>query len=168
MKTSTLLAAAAAALFATSFAHAETASTIEPRTASQSSTASYDASTRHLSIPSLQIGTLVYSNVVLRFDGGAVISVGASAPVTTGSIAHTCTTSNFSTAKYNAITSGLTVDQISAQLGCKSNPAGTIRMSGFTMFCWGDPDGAFISVYFNFDGSLSTTLGSTLKVSHGW
>ena len=131
-------------------------------------TASYDAATRYLTIPSVRVGDTVFSDLVIRLDGIAVISVGATAPATS-TVTDTCTVANFTTAKFNAIALGMSLDQVSQVMGCKNNPGLTQRASQYVVYAWNSIP-AMIMVWFNPDGTKVTgILGSdSFKTSAGF
>src|SRR4051794_31646113 len=87
----------------------------------QGQTATYDVNTHILTIPSIQVGNNVYSNLSYRVDSGAVQSVGPGVPV--GIIATACTDANFTLDKYNAVALGMTVAQVNLLFGCQYSPA---------------------------------------------
>ena len=130
-------------------------------------TATFDNATRYLTIPSVQAGTSVYSNVVVRLDSFAIISVGSETPVRS-SVADICVAANFTTAKYNAIALGMTPDQVNQTIGCKFNPSYTQRSASFTVYTW--VASGFIQVYFDPAGTTVTGLaGNTLfKTANGF
>lgn len=131
-------------------ANAQTAQTVQ-----------YDASTGYLTIPSLALPSTVYvygtiySNVVIRLDSFAVISVGSSAPATTLPVSGTCTSANLSVGRYNAIAVGMTLDQVNQTFGCYSSS--TLRSSSFVFHRWNSSNtSATIGVYFNASGTTVT------------
>ena len=113
-------------------------------------TATFNNATRYLTIPSVQAGTSIYSNVVVRLDSFAIISVGGEAPVFSSvapvspSAADTCVTANFTIAKYNAISLGMTLDQVTQIIGCK--PQLSYRSSSEFQYVWRDINERFIFV----------------------
>ena len=124
-------------------------------------TATFNNATRFLTIPSVQVGTTVYSNVVVRLDSFAIISVGSETPVSS-SVAATCVTANFTTAKYNAIALGMTPDQVNQTIGCKFNPAFTQRTQSFLLITW-NFSGSLMQVYFDPAGTIVTApLGTDI------
>jgi hypothetical protein len=46
-------------------------------------TATYDSKTRYLTLPSVQVSGTMYSNVIIRLDSVAVVSIGTAAPTAT-------------------------------------------------------------------------------------
>lgn len=120
---------------------------------------SYDPASNRLTIDSVQLGNTVYTNVVVTV--GNVLSVGgshaASSPVTA-----TCTPTNFTTAKFNAIALGMTLDQVSQVMGCVNNPAMTQRSTSYVAYAWtgGVGSNALIMVFFDVNGSAVTPIGN--------
>lgn len=126
----------------------------------------YDPSTGTLTIPQVQIGQTYYNNVVVKLNNITVESVGSTAPVS-GPVSQTCTSANFTTATYNAIAVGMTLDQVNQAVGCAYSPNLTQRATSFTAFVWSDST-AHIIVYFDASGSKVTLLGTTYKTSSGF
>ena len=120
-------------------------------------TATFDNATRYLTMPSVQVGTTVYSNVVVRLDSFAIIYVGSETPVSS-SLPTTCVTTNFTTAKYNAIALGMTPDQVSQTIGCKFNPAFNTRSQSHLLITWANSYSSMIQVYFDPAGTMVTGL----------
>lgn len=59
------------------------------------------------------------------------------APVCSGpQVSETCGPNNFTEAKYNAIVTGMTVDQVNQTIGCKYDPQQTVHGPGFVMRLW--------------------------------
>lgn len=131
-------------------------------------TASYDAATRYLTIPSVRVGDTVFSDLVIRLDGIAVISVGATAPATS-SVTDTCAAANFTTARFNAIALGMSLDQVNQVMGCKNNPSLTLRASQYVAHGWNNIP-ALIMVWFNPDGTKVTGVSGSdsFKTSSGF
>ena len=121
-------------------------------------TATYDSSTRYLTIPSVQVGETVYRNLVIRLDSFAIVSVESAAAATTPApvaVAATCTSANLTVAKYNAIAVGMTLDQVNQTLGCSSST--TVRGTAFVFYRWNSTNtSATIGVYFNLAGTTVT------------
>ena len=123
-------------------------------------TATYDPNTGYLTIPSLALpsgvfvyGT-VYSDVVIRLDSFAVISLGSSAAATPP-VAATCTSANLTIAKYNTIVLGMTLDQVKQHLGC--NYSATVRTDSWIFYRWTSTNSsALIGVYFDASGTTVT------------
>ena len=83
---------------------------------------------------------------------------------TGGTVTATCTFSNFTIAKYDAIAVGMTPNQVSQTMGCANNPAFTQRGTNYLVYVWVDTNGsgARILVYFDQNGLLVMPLaGST-------
>lgn len=131
-------------------------------------TATFNNATRFLTIPSVQAGTSVYSNVVVRLDSFAIISVGSETPVSS-SVAATCVTANFTTAKYNAIALGMTPDQVNQTIGCKFDPSFTQRNQSHLVYGWSNISSLML-VYFDPAGTKVTALlgGDIFKSAIGF
>ena len=84
----------------------------------------FDESTNILTIDAVVVEGIQYNNVVVRLNAFDVISVGSSTPADDGTVAETCTDANFTLAKYNAITEGMTLDQVNQIIGCKNDAYG--------------------------------------------
>ena len=154
MKTSTLLAAVAATLCASSFAQAE--SIPQPRLFAATPTATFNEANRYLTLPTLQIGTQTFTDVVFRIDGGALISVGATPPVVVPVVAETCTVANFTSATFNAVKVGMSFSQVQSAIGCKNNAGMTQRTAANTIYNWGASYATYMIVWFDASGSTVT------------
>lgn len=129
---------------------------------------SYDPSTNRLTIDSIQVGGTVYTGVVVTV--GSVISVGGSKQVAS-SVSATCTAANITTASFNAIQEGMSVEQVNQVMGCQYTPALTLKGPTFVVYSWAIPSTTtYITVWFDSSGSKVTRLGgsaSSFKDSHG-
>lgn len=110
-------------------------------------TATYDPLTKVLRVPSIQVGNEVYPNLVYRADSGAVLSIGNSANI--AAIASSCTADLLTQAKYNALTPGMTMEQVVAMMGCLSDQKLDVRTPLFSAFTWIANNGKLITVYFD-------------------
>lgn len=127
----------------------------------------FDPASKNLTIPSVQVGGTVYTNVVLRLDSFAVISVGGSQAPT---VSEVCSKSNFSNQIFNAINLGMTLSQVNSTIGCMYTPSRTGRSSTFTSYTWTVVEQALaIVVYFDANGNLVTNQGGGFfKVAAGF
>lgn len=121
----------------------------------------YDPATRQLTIPEVAIGSTVYSQVVIRLDNFAVVSVG---PVVTPPIGNgtECTSANFTRAKYDAIALNMTQNEVNQLIGCIDDPRQTVRVSGYVSRAWialDGPSAKAITVYFNETTNRVAALG---------
>lgn len=130
-------------------------------------TASYDGATRYLTIPSVRVGDTIFSDLVIRLDGIAVISVGQTNPAV--AVAEKCTLANFTVAKLNAIQAGMTASEISQIIGCNYSSSMTTRGVDFVEYVWVSlPDSALISVFFDANGVKATPFAGLLKSGAGF
>ena len=73
------------------------------------------------------------------------------------SLVGVCTSSNLSLANYDAVSLGMSLAQVNAQLGCQPTSALTVRGDGYVAYDWTDNVGQSISV--DFDGAGTTVTG---------
>ncbi len=83
----------------------------------------------------------------------------------TGTVTNACDPSNFTYAKFNAITVGMTLDQVKLTIGCTNDPTITSRISNFVGLGWKArvPNSLlsyFIWVYFDSTGAIVTDMAS--------
>jgi hypothetical protein len=71
----------------------------------------YDAALRELTLPQVALGQTVYRNVTIRLESFALLSSGM--PTTA-----TCTPEMFTQAAYGQIARGMTVEDVTAIIGC--------------------------------------------------
>lgn len=130
-------------------------------------TATFSESNRQLTLPSVQVGNVLFSNVVVRLDAFTVLASGPGTPISLGA----CTEANFTTARYNAIAIGMTPDQVNDTMGCVFTPALTQRGPGYVALAWSPASTrGLVVVFFDANGSVVTPLaGSTsFKSSSGF
>lgn len=129
-------------------------------------TATFNESTRYLTLPSVTVGVTTYNNVVVRLDSFAVVSVGSVGNA--GGIAATCGGGNLTLSKFNAIAIGMSLAQVNQLLGCQYAADYVQRSSFFTAYTWVSLNsGAFIYVYFDPAGNFVQDLGGSFKLSSG-
>ncbi|MFC4158978.1 hypothetical protein [Chitinimonas lacunae] len=118
---------------------------------------SYDPATNRLTVDSVQVGDTIYTNVVISV--GQIHSIGGSRPATP--VAPTCSSANFTTAAFNAIKVGMTLDQVNQTMGCQYDAGATIRIQGAVVYRWQSltPTVKMVQVWFNADGTLVTPPG---------
>lgn len=130
-------------------------------------TAVYDEATRNLTVPSIRLGLTTFTNLVVRLDAIALVSVDP-APST---VTDKCSVSNFSADKFNAIVPGMTLAQVSTLMNCKPNSSRTNRSSsGYTTYEWTDDADQYaylytnMKIYFDVNGLKVTvfSIGSTI------
>lgn len=118
---------------------------------------SYDPATNQLTVDSVTVNGVNYKAVVTIAN---VVSV---SPVTAAPAAQ-CGAANFTTAIYNAIKPGMTVDQVNAVIGCQFTPSLTVRSTGQIQYQWfvSSPTAGtkFILVFFDSTSLLSLRTGS--------
>jgi len=112
--------------------------------------AAYDSGTRYLTLPNVTVGPATYTDVVIRLDTFAVISVGGSAGTGVACIPGTLTAS-----KFNAISVGMTLTQVNQLLGCQYTASGMGGTTFYTRYIWMSADGAVVfTVIFDATGSF--------------
>lgn len=80
-------------------------------------TYSYDDPTRQLFMPSVQSGNLFYSNVLLRLNSYTLLSAAPALPLVPV-VSAVCTGMNFTLPRYEAISVGMTLEQVRRLIGC--------------------------------------------------
>ncbi|WP_374347581.1 hypothetical protein [Chitinimonas sp.] len=98
---------------------------------------SYDPATNRLTIDSVQVGSTIYSGVVVTV--GNVISLGTQKPAVPV-VTAACLNSNFTLAQVNNIKAGMTAEQINAIFGCAFDPRKTSRNSLYVSRQWTNSD----------------------------
>lgn len=124
----------------------------------------YNSSNGQVLFPSITVGNTIYTNVIITV--GQILAVGGSSPVPTTSnttVAATCNSSNFTTAKFNAITAGMTLLQVEQTIGCLYSPYLTQRTVSSVIYAWnnGSP---MIVVWFDANGAIATPIGAGAPV----
>jgi hypothetical protein len=126
----------------------------------------YNAANNQLTVDSVQVGNTIYTGVVVTV--GNVLAIGGSKPATSP-VAATCTAANFTLAAYNAIQTGMTVDQVNQIIGCQYLPSLTVRYANFVVYQWGAVGlAAHIAVYFDATGTVVTAQSGIFKTSGGF
>lgn len=131
---------------------------------------SYDPATNRLTVSEIQVGDTIYSNVVVTV--GQIHSIGGSRPATP--VAATCASANFTTANYNAIQIGMTLDQVNQAMGCQYDPTATVRIQTAVVYRWQmvSPSVKVVQVWFDGDGKIVTppggSPGASFKSSTGF
>ncbi len=127
----------------------------------------YDETTNILNIDAVVVDGIQYNNVVLRLYGFDVISVGSSVPIDDGTVAETCSDANFTIARYDAITEGMTLDQVNQIIGCKSDPHGTIITGAFVIRGWDNGLLPITGGYKQITVTFDSTTGNIVKAPSG-
>jgi hypothetical protein len=134
-----------------------------------------DASTNILNLNQVQYSNNQYNDVVLKLTGFQVQSIGASTPLTppTGPVNETCADENFTPAKFNAISLGMTIDQVNQTIGCKFEPLFNINGTLYSSRQWQylNPttfDFKYIAVSFDATGSIVNAKSSPFKIRKGF
>lgn len=130
----------------------------------QAQTASYDSTTHVLTVPSIQVGNTVYSNLSYRVDSGTILSIGPGVATSAGV---TCTDANITLDSYNAVAVGMTVDQIDSVFGCAFAPRFTTRTQIDTTYVWQSPSRS-VSIIFDATGTTVTPEAGTFKIANGF
>lgn len=91
----------------------------------------YDLNTRLLAVPEVIVGSNTYS-LVLRYDTDGRMTIISATPVATPTPTIECAASNFSAQIFNAISVGMSYDQVSALIGCRNDENGTVNNPGFS------------------------------------
>lgn len=129
----------------------------------------FDPKTGQITIESIVIGSVLYSNVVISLGGDfKVISVGGVAPVDPGPVAALCTPANFTAAKFNAIAVGMSLTQVNQIVGCQPDTTYEILAGGTKIYTWFYTTTRRISVYFDGTTSLVLGTGGKFKESAGF
>ena len=104
----------------------------------QAQTIVFDTSSLSMTLPSVSVAGNLYK-LVLVYGADGKLSISSATPVVTvpvGQVSELCTDSNFTIAKFNAITLGMTLDQVSATIGCKNAPYFVARSADFVLYGW--------------------------------
>lgn len=128
----------------------------------------YNAANGQLLLPTITVGGVAYTNVIVTI--GSIISVNAPPPAP---VAATCTPANFTLAALNAITVGMTLAQVNQVIGCANFSAMTARQVNYVLYGWaatGLGGGQLIQVYFDASGTIVTQLAGLtyFKSSQGF
>ena len=105
-------------------------------------------------------GTMAFT--INGASGSKVITrnVFATAPAGGSPVAATCTASNFTLPKVDAIALGMTLDQVNQIIGCPNNPMYTQRSERYVAYAWANPSGSQSIVVF-FDPTGTTVTAPT-------
>lgn len=136
-------------------------------------TDTYVPATSTLNLDNVIVGGTQYNNVVLDITGYKVISVGSSTPVNTsgGGVSATCSASNFTTANFNAIAIGMTINKVAQTIGCNYDPSMNSATGSVFMNTWNYFNGSSlmtITVFFDSGDNIVTAIGSTFKTRNGF
>lgn len=126
----------------------------------------FDAATGLLTIDAVVVNGVQFNNVVVKLKDIDVVSVGSSAPY--GAVSDTCSGSNITTTNFNAITLGMTLDQVNQTIGCKYDRGGTQTTSTYIVREWINPYGGTIMVWFDSSGNIVTPLMSGADFKFGY
>lgn len=89
-----------------------------------------------------------------------------------GEVAAACTAANFTTARFNAITVGMSLDQVKQLIGCTNDTGMTLRTTDFVNYGWiylGSVSATSINVFFDRNGNTVTPLeDGSYKISIGF
>lgn len=132
-------------------------------------TATYDAGTHTLTLPSVTVaGGPTYTNVVLRLDNFAILGVGGVDNGGGGGVSPTCAAGQLTLAKYNAIAAGMTLAQVQQTMGCQYSAAATQRSPYYVAYTWTTPGAiSAITVFFDPSGAVVQSFGGSFKVASG-
>lgn len=120
----------------------------------------FDPATNMLRVPSIQVGNVIYSNLVYRVDAGQVISVGVAQNA--NAIADSCSGGNITLANLNAVQLGMSMEQVQAVIGCRADPIYTVRSQLASHYTWMADGNKSITVYFDPAGTLVTSASPTV------
>ena len=159
LKTKTV-ALLAALVLTTGIAHAQTAPLV------------YNQNTRILAIPEVAVGATIY-RLELRYDFDGRLSIISATPIlpTSFQVAASCGDVNFTTSKFNAITSGMTLEQVNQTIGCKNDSTLTVQRPDALSYAWVDAlsyGAKFIVVKFNSSGTAVLSLSGAEKTFQGF
>jgi hypothetical protein len=128
----------------------------------------FEATTSLLKIDAVVINGVQYNNVVLKLKDVDLVSVGSSAPY--GAVSDTCSASNITTANFNAITVGMTLDQVNQTIGCKYDPGASVNSQSYIVRYWRETalgSLACIIVWFDPAGNIVTSYFGDFKSAIG-
>lgn len=119
-------------------------------------TNTFDPNSKKLTLDSVVMNGVTYNNVVVTLNDYALNSVGSSTPYTAAS--GKCTAADFTTAKFNSISLGMSASQVAAIMGCASSPTFSQHQGAFTITAWAYTSPTtfqttLISVWFDATGS---------------
>lgn len=97
-------------------------------------TNTFDLNSKKLTLDSVVFNGVTYNNVVVTVNDFALNSVGTSAPFTAAT--GKCTAADFTTAKFNSISLGMSSSQVAAIMGCASSPTFSQHQGNFTITAW--------------------------------
>ncbi len=80
---------------------------------------------------------------------------GGSTPI----VSATCSQSNFTLANYNAIAIGMTLQQVNQTMGCQYYPSMTTHVQSLTVYNWYDGGQRLIMVWFDSNGTVTSSQG---------
>ena len=95
----------------------------------------------------------------------------AKVEATSSTVNDTCSDENFTTNKYNAISIGMTLDQVNQLIGCKNDPRFTITLNNVvSIYGWvpSSLSGKFIQVYFDPNTDIVVTYQGAFKSKAGF
>lgn len=120
----------------------------------------FDPATNQLNLDAVTVNGIQYNNVILNLNDFKVLAVGSSSTVN-ATVSSTCSQSNFTVPIYNAIATGMTLDQVNQTIGCSYKPSLTQRSTSYTIYAWSQGTSSIL-VWFDVNGSIVTPLlGST-------
>lgn len=131
----------------------------------------YDPRTQILTIQTLQHQGLQYSNVVIHLDQYSVLSVGDITSPSTTYNNKSCTAANFTTKIANSIKTGMSLDQVSALIGCTNDSSLTMRSSNYVNYFWSLNPGSMMTslgVFFDGKGETVTPFAGTITSGFGF
>lgn len=129
----------------------------------------FDATTNILKIDAVVLNGIQYNGVVVKLNAYEVVSVASSIPYVP--VANACSSANFTVPIYNAITAGMSLDQVNQVIGCKYNPLLTTAAGDFVLHGWSYGDGTtIIQVYFDMTDTFVRGSGgsSLIKLRTGF
>jgi hypothetical protein len=94
----------------------------------------FDPTTNKLTLDTVVLNGVVYNNVEVTLHSFSLNSVGTSAPYV--SVAAKCSSADFTTAKFNAISLGMSFAQVMSIMGCANSPTFSQHQGAFTIYGW--------------------------------
>ena len=132
-------------------------------------TNTFDPATNVLSMDSvLVIGDQEYSNVLIRIDQFTVLGVGSSEQVNNG-VSEICGLERFTASNFNAIQSGMSLEQVTQIMGCEFDSQFTRWAGGTVTYVWTNFEVTqmFISVTFDESSLIATDRFGIFKFWQG-
>ncbi|MEQ1635486.1 MAG: hypothetical protein ABL903_02270 [Methylococcales bacterium] len=129
----------------------------------------FDAKTNMLNLEAVVVNGVQYNDVAVRLNAYEVVSVGSNNNA--GTVADTCSSANFTVPKFNAITIGMTLDQVNQTIGCKYDSSRTAASGDFVAYSWSISRTEVTSMQVFFDSAtnvVTNIMGNSFKARVGF